>query len=90
MKGIFKGISEFVKKEYMSWLTEYISHDKNVCFNSKGVLFLIVSIDDSCFVGLLKDRKMSSMDFCGVSMRFEIRKTSMGQLGLFSYEGNNS
>ena len=45
MKGIFKGILELVKKEYINWLTEYVSHDRYVCFNSIGVLFLIVSMD---------------------------------------------
>ena len=30
------------------------------------------------------------MDFCGVSRRCDKMKTSMGQLGLFSYGGNNS
>ena len=45
MNGIFKGIFEDVKKEYINWFAEYVSHDRNVCFNSKGVLFLIDSID---------------------------------------------
>ena len=90
MKGIFKGIFAVVKKEYISWFTEYVSHDRYVCFNSNGVLYLIVSMDEGLFVGLLKDTAISSMDFWGFSLSCERRKTSMGQLGLFSYVGKRS
>ena len=50
----------------------------------------MVSILVGCFVGLLNNGAISSMDLSGVSMRCERRKTSIGQLGLFSYIGKRS
>lgn len=41
-------------------------------------------------MGEENDCAMSEMDLMGLSSRFDRRKTSIGQLGLFSYNGNKS